>query len=99
MKNEVLKSVKSLIANSSIIGFDIIEIKTNFNTYNIKMYFNSIQSDKYGKIRKYINNVIKFCNSNNIDVDDYFNSRDNNRDIMEFEQNLQVCNIDIYNND
>lgn len=100
MGKEVLKSIKSLVANSSIIGFDIVEITTNKRTINERIYFTNMYSKKSGAIRHYTNNVLSICKKLNIDYNKYF-TRDklDNLGILPFEYSQKICELDVYNND
>ena len=100
MTVEVLTSVRSLVANSSIIGFDIIEIKTNKRTINSKIRFTNKFSKKSGYIRQYIDNVISICDINNIDTSEYLTvDKVDKLGILPFDYSQKIMRLDIYNID
>lgn len=100
MEKEVLTKVRSLIASSSIIGFDIVEITTNKKTFNQKVYFNNVYSKKSGAIRHYINNIKTICKALDIDYKVYyFDDIVDGLGILPFEYSQTICDIQIYNED
>ena len=100
MEKEVLTSVKSLIASSSIIGFDIIQITTNKRVLQQKVYFNNVYSKKSGAIRHYINNIKTICKALEIDYKEYYTEdKPDGIGILPFEYSQKVCDIQIYNED
>ena len=100
MGKEVLMSVKSLIANSSIIGFDIVEITTNKRVIQEKVYFTNVYSQKVGAIRHYTNNIKTICKALDIDYKQYYTEdKPDGLGILPFEYGQKVCNINIYNED
>ena len=100
MTREVLTSVKSLIANSSVIGFDIVQITTNKRTLQQKIYFNNVYSKKSGAIRHYTNNIKTICNKFNIDYNSYYTQDiSDGLGILPFEYSQKIFDIQIYNED
>lgn len=100
MEKEVLTSVKSLIASSSIIGFDIVQITTNKRTFNQKFYFNNVYSKKSGAIRHYINNIKSICKALDIDYKEYYTEdKIDGLGILPFEYSQVICDIQVYNED
>jgi hypothetical protein len=100
MSKEVLKSVKSLIASSSIIGFDIVEITTNKRTFQQKLYFNNTYSKKSGAIRHYVNNIKTICKALDIDYKQYYTEdKPDGLGILPFEYSQKIFDIPVYNED
>lgn len=100
MSKEVLKSVKSLVASSSIIGFDIIEITTNKRKFQQKFYFNNVYSKKSGAIRHYVNNIKTICKALGIDYKTYYTeNRIDGLGILPFDYSQKVFDIQVYNVD
>lgn len=100
MVKEVLTSVKSLIANSSIIGFDIIEISTNKRTINTKIYFKNVYSKKSGMIRHYISNIKSICEEMDIEYKAYYiEDIVDGLGILPFDYSQKIFDIPIYNED
>jgi hypothetical protein len=100
MSKEVLTKVKSLIANSSIIGFDIIQITTNKRTLQEKVYFNNVYSKKSGAIRHYKNSIKTICEQLNIDYNQYYiEDRPDGLGILPFDYSQKIFDIQIYNED
>lgn len=100
MGKEVLTRVRSLIASSSIIGFDIVEITTNKRTFKQKLYFNNVYSKKSGAIRHYVNNIKTICKALDIDYKQYYTEdRPDGLGILPFEYSQKIFNIQVYNED
>jgi hypothetical protein len=100
MTKEVLTSVRSLIANSSVIGFDIIEITTNKRTLQEKVYFKNVYSKKSGMVRYYKNNIKTICTKLNIDYNSYYTEEIiDGLGILPFDYSQKIFDIQIYNND
>lgn len=100
MTKEVLTSVKGLIANSSVIGFDIVEITTNKRTLQEKVYFNNVYSKKSGAIRHYQNNIKTICTKFNIDYNSYYTEDTiDGLGILPFDYSQKIFDIQIYNED
>ena len=100
MEKEVLLKVKSLLAGSSIMGFDIVEITTNKKTFNQKLYFNNVYSKKSGAIRHYINNIKTICKALDIDYKEYYTEEKiDGLGILPFDYSQRICDINIYNED
>lgn len=100
MTREFLTQVRSLIANASIIGFDIIELTTDKRVINKKVYFKNIFTKKSGAIRHYINNVISICNNLNIDYNEYFTKDKLDwLGILPFDYSQKIFDLQVYNED
>ena len=100
MSKEVLTSVKSLVANSSIIGFDIVEIITNKRVIQEKVYFKNVYSKKTGAIRHYTNNIKTICKDLNIDYKEYYTEdKPDGLGILPFEYSQKIFDLQVYNED
>lgn len=100
MEKEVLTSVRSLVASSSIIGFDIIEVTTNKRTFQQKLYFNNVYSKKSGAIRHYVNNIKTICKALDIDYKQYYTEdKPDGLGILPFEYSQKIFDIQVYNED
>lgn len=94
MSKEVLKQVKAISNNNDIT---VMEVTTNKCTYTVQLHYVKKWSDKYGYVYNYFNTINDFIKFHNIDDTEY--NMSNNDDILPFEQNMKVANIDIHNKD
>jgi hypothetical protein len=100
MGKEVLTGVKGLVANSSIIGFDIVEITTNKRVLQHKVYFKNVYSKKSGAIRHYTNNIKNICIDLNIDYKPYYKEdKVDGLGILPFEYSQKIFDLQVYNED
>lgn len=100
MEKEVLMGVRSLIVNSSIIGFDIVQITTNKRTIQQKVYFNNVYSKKTGAIKHYKNNIKVICDKLNINYNNYYTEdKPDGLGILPFDYSQQICELQVYNED